>query len=227
MEVETMKLRHPALIRALGFAGSGVVRGLIGSLRYRVRALDPLAYPLLPGLTGRFIYGFWHENILLPGYVYGGIPMKVLISQHSDGELISHICSFLHLDTVRGSTTRGGVQAVRHILELGGRYHIGVTPDGPRGPRRQVQPGAVYLSARTGLGFVPVGFGYHQCWRLNSWDRFAVPCPFSPAVGIFGAPLYVPAGAGRAELEMHRLRFQQAMDEINRQAEEWAARERW
>jgi lysophospholipid acyltransferase (LPLAT)-like uncharacterized protein len=222
-----MKVRHPALIRALGFAGNWVIRGLAGSLRYRYRALDPVADPFRPGQSRRFVYAFWHENILLPAYIYGGTPTKVLISQHADGELITQICRYLHFEVVRGSTTRGGVEAVRHILKLGGRYNIAVTPDGPRGPRRQVQPGLVYLAARTGMGFVPVGFAYHHCWRLPSWDRFAVPCPFSPAVGIFGAPLHVPPDANRAELEAHRQRFQEAMDEINRLAEEWAARERW
>jgi lysophospholipid acyltransferase (LPLAT)-like uncharacterized protein len=226
-EVEAMKIRHPALIRGLGCVGSWAIRGLVGSLRYRYRALDPLADPDLPGQDRRFVYAFWHDSILLPSFLYGGTPTKVLISQHADGELITQICRHLRFDTVRGSTTRGGIEAVRQILKLGGKYNIVVTPDGPRGPRRQVQPGLVYLAARTGMSIVPVGFAFHRCWQLNSWDRFSVPWPFSPAVGVIGHPLAVPTDASRADLETYRLRAQQAMDETTSLAEEWAARERW
>ncbi len=222
-----MKFRHPALLRALGFAGNWAIRALVGSLRFRYRVLDPAVDPFQPGQQNRFIYAFWHEAMLVPAYQYGGTPTKVLISQHSDGELISQVCRFLRFDTVRGSTTRGGVRAIREILDLKGRYNIAVTPDGPRGPRRRVQPGLVYLAARSGMGIVPVGFACHRCWRLPSWDRFAVPWPFSPAVGIFGKPLWVPAGSGRDDLEVHRQAFEQAMLETTRLAEEWAGRERW
>jgi lysophospholipid acyltransferase (LPLAT)-like uncharacterized protein len=222
-----MKLRHPALIRALACAGNWGVRALVGSLRYRCRFLAPEANPHLPGQQKRFIYAFWHEAILLPAYQYGGLPLKVLISKHADGELISQVCRFLHFDTIRGSTTRGGIRAVREILGLAGRYNVAITPDGPRGPRRQVQAGLMYLAARTGMSVVPVGFACHRCWRLPSWDRFMVPWPFSPAVAVFGQPHAVPASAGRDDLEAHRRAFESAMLETTHLAEQWAARERW
>src|SRR5205807_709950 len=117
-EVDAMKIRHPALIRALGFAGSWMIKGLVGTLRYRLRVLDPVVDPYRPGQDRRFIYAFWHENILLPAYHYGGTPTKVLISQHADGELITQVCRYLRFDAVRGSTTRGGIEAVRQIMKL-------------------------------------------------------------------------------------------------------------
>jgi lysophospholipid acyltransferase (LPLAT)-like uncharacterized protein len=222
-----MKIRHPAAIRGLGLLGSWAIKALVGSLRYQQRVADPADDPLLPGQKRRYLYAFWHENMLLPAYQYGRLHPKVLISEHRDGELITQMCRHLGFGVVRGSRTRGGVRAVREILELKGRYNMVVTPDGPRGPRRQVQPGLIYLASRTGMSIVPVGFAYHRCWRLSSWDRFAVPYPGSPAVGVFGRPISVPADADRAELEHSRLGFEQAMVEVSRQAEEWAARERW
>ena len=90
-----------------------------------------------------------------------------------------------------------------------------------------MQPGLVYLAARTGLSIVPVGFACHRCWRLPSWDRFILPWPFSPAVGVFGLPLPVPAGAGRDDIEAHRRAVESAMLQTTRLAEEWAAQERW
>jgi lysophospholipid acyltransferase (LPLAT)-like uncharacterized protein len=222
-----MKIRHPALLRATGFAASLAVQALVGSLRYRVRMHEPEVDPLRPGQTRRFIYAFWHEDLLVPACRYGWTPTKVLISQHADGELIAQACRHVRLGVVRGSTTRGGIQALREILALKNRYHLVVTPDGPKGPRRRVQPGLAFLASKTGLPVVPVGFGYRSAWRLNTWDRFAIPCPFSPAVGVLGRSIVVPPGLGRDDLERERIRIEESMIETTRLAEEWSSREEW
>lgn len=222
-----MKLRHPVLLRAAGCGIAWVVRAWIGTLRYRRVLLHPEVDPLTPGQRRRYIYSFWHETLLLPAWQYSQTPTKVLISEHADGELIAQACRHLGLGVVRGSTTRGGMKAIREILKLGGTKHLVVTPDGPRGPRRVVQAGMVYLAARTGLPIVPVGFGYRKAWRMDSWDRFAVPCPFSPAVGVIGAPLRVPEEVSKEELEHWREKAQAGMDEVMAQAEQLARKEQW
>src|SRR5262245_6743989 len=209
-----MKLRHPLLIRGAAFLAALAVRTWIGTLRYRRFLLGPDADPTTPGQRGRFIYAFWHETLLLPALRYSHTPTKVLISTHADGEAIAQACRHLGLGVVRGSTTRGWAKAIRQILKLGGKKHLVVTPDGPRGPRRQFQQGAVFLAARTGLPIVPVGFAYHRCWRLGTWDRFALPWPFSPAVGVLGAPLTIPPDVGKEEVEAWRETAQLAMDEV-------------
>jgi lysophospholipid acyltransferase (LPLAT)-like uncharacterized protein len=119
--------------------------------------------------------------MLLPAYHYARPDIKVLISTHADGQLIAEACQRLGFALARGSSTRGGVEAVRDMLRANDT-HLAVTPDGPRGPRRRVQAGVVYLAARTGLPIVPVGFAARRPWRAKSWDRFAVPRPFSRAV---------------------------------------------
>jgi lysophospholipid acyltransferase (LPLAT)-like uncharacterized protein len=222
-----MKIRHPLFLRGAGFAAAGLVRLWISTLRYKQIVLDPVADPTVPGQPRRFLYSFWHETLLLPAFRYRRTPTKVLISEHADGELIAQACRHLGLGVVRGSTTRGGAKAVREILNLGGTKHIVVTPDGPRGPRRVVQPGLVYLAARTGLPIVAVGFAYHRCWRLNSWDRFALPWPFSPAVGVLSPPIVVPPDAGKNDMEAWRQAAQEAMDRVTRLAEERAEKERF
>lgn len=223
-----MKIRHPQLIRLAGFTIQYVVRGLAATLRYRAITHDPACDPHIPGQQQRFLYSFWHENIVLCGAQYRGTPSHVLISRHADGEMIAQACRYLGLRTVRGSTDkRGAVEAIRQILRLGNQRNIVITPDGPRGPRREVQPGLIYLASRTGLPIVPVGFGYRAAWRLRSWDRFAIPWPFSPAVGVLGEPLRVPAEASRQELEAWRHKVQRAMDAVQAEAEERGGRARW
>ncbi len=221
-----MKIRHPLLLKTVGRLIAWVVRLWIGTVRYRCRALGPSVAPTEPGLEGRYIYAFWHETLLLPAYQYRKTPTHVLISQHADGEMIAQACRSLGLGLVRGSTTRGGLQAVREIVEMNGESHLVITPDGPRGPRRQVQPGVVYLAAKTGLPVVPVGFACKKAWRMHSWDRFAIPRPFTDAVGVLGEPIHVPRDAGKVELEQYRVRVEQALEDAMSVAEEMASRGR-
>jgi lysophospholipid acyltransferase (LPLAT)-like uncharacterized protein len=215
-----LKIRHPLLINLLGRLIAWAVRLWIGTVRYRCRALGPRVAPTEPGLEGRYIYAFWHETMLLPAYHYRKTPTHVLISQHADGEMIAQACRYLGLSLVRGSSTRGGRQAVREIVELNGRSHLVITPDGPRGPRRQAQTGVVYLAAKIGLPVVPVGFACKKAWRIPSWDRFILPHFFTDAVGVLGQPIHVPRDAGKEELEQFRLQVENALEDAMNVAEE-------
>src|SRR5262249_2906370 len=86
------------------------------------------------------------------------------------------------------------------------------TPDGPRGPRRRVKPGLVFLAAKTGLPIVPVGFAFHRAWRLRSWDRFALPLPWSAVECVTTDPVVVPEDADKGRLEEYQLRVEQALN---------------
>lgn len=217
-----MKIRHPVLIRLAAWVIAWMVRLWIGTVRYRKMLLDPTVDPYAPGQKKRFIFAFWHETLLLPARVYRRTGASVLISQHADGEMIARACESLGMPAVRGSSTRGGIEAVRQIVKLGGKSHVVVTPDGPRGPRRKVQGGVVYLASKTGLPIVPVGFAFRRCWRMNSWDQFALPVPFTRGVGVLGKPISVPADLNREGMETYRLQVEQAMLELTEMAEEWA-----
>jgi lysophospholipid acyltransferase (LPLAT)-like uncharacterized protein len=214
-----MKIRHPLLLEAAGFAIAWLVRLWIGTLRYRYRSLGPKVAPTDPGLRGRYLYAFWHENILVPAYHYGRRDVGVLISRHADGELIAQACRHLGFRLVRGSPKRGWVEAVRQMLHLGRSIHLAITPDGPRGPRRHVQPGVIYLASRSGLPVVAFGVAYSRAWRMRSWDRFAVPWPYSAAVCVTAAPVHVPADLDDEAFEHYRLLVEQALNEAGVEAE--------
>lgn len=178
--------------------------------------------PNLPDLPGRFIYAMWHEYLLLPVYEFARPDIHVLVSQHSDGEIIADICRRLGVPVVRGSTTRGGAQAVRALLKAGRTTHLAITPDGPRGPRQRVKPGVIFLAAELGLPIVPVGFGMERPWRLRSWDGFALPRPGNRATCVTGNPIVVPAHATAAQREQCRLHLEDELCEATSTAEDWA-----
>jgi lysophospholipid acyltransferase (LPLAT)-like uncharacterized protein len=220
-----MKIRHPVLIRMLGFLGAWLIRLWVGTVQYRYRCLDPRVEP--SQLHERYIFAFWHENILLLAYHYGRPDVWVLVSQHADGQLIAEICWHVGFSVIRGSTTRGGTEAVRQMLRTARAAHLVITPDGPRGPRRHVQMGLVYLAARTGLPVVPIGIGYCRPWRLRSWDRFAVPRLFSRGRCVIGVPITVPAGAEKEQLEPYRQLVEEALHAVTDLAQRWADEGEW
>jgi lysophospholipid acyltransferase (LPLAT)-like uncharacterized protein len=214
-----MKLRHPLLIRWAGFLASWLIRGWLSTIRYRIVFAPGIIHPTDPRRE-RFIYAFWHESFLAPAFIRTRV--DALISRHADGELIAQVCRGLRYGVIRGSTTRGGTVAVRELVRAARRSHLLVTPDGPRGPRRRIQPGLIYLASQSGLPIVPVGVGFAHAWRARSWDRFAVPWPGSLLCAVVSEAITVPPGLTRGELEGYRLRVEEHFQRLTEAAERWA-----
>jgi len=219
-----VKIRNPHLVRAAGRLGSIVARSLVGSLSTRVHFLGPDVGNGRLKLGDRFIYSIWHENLLLPAVGFGGPDLAVLISSHADGQILGGLITAMGMKMVLGSTTRGGVEALRQLVRPDTSWrNLAITTDGPRGPRRIAQPGAVYIASRTGMKIVPVGVGYSRPWRLKSWDHFAIPKPFSRCRAIAGVPIAVPSNLRSSGIEEYRRLLQDEMDRVNAAAEDWVA----
>lgn len=215
-----MKLRNPQLIRVSALVVAALIRVWMATVRLRVVNQDDADHPA-DADRDRFIYAFWHDSLLAP--VKFRARVRVLISKHADGELIARACHYLGFGVVRGSTTRGGGGALVELWDCSRRSHLVFTPDGPRGPRRRVQPGMIWLAARSGLPIIPVGIGFARAWRSRSWDRFAVPRPFSRCVCVAGQAIRVPAGIERDGLEHYRQLVEARMLEATETAERLAA----
>lgn len=218
-----MKLRHPLLIKGLGLAGALFIRQWMNTLNVRMDFSASGPHPADPRRE-RFIYVFWHETLLLSTSFRTKI--HVLISQHADGELIAQMCRHLRIGVVRGSTTRGGAAGVWELLAVAKRTHLGITPDGPRGPRRRVQLGAIFLASKTGLPIVPFGVGYAKAWRARTWDRFAVPYPYSLATCVVAAPIVVPPDLSLNDLAHYRALVEDRLTVATDEAERWALGQR-
>ncbi len=215
-----MKIRSPWLVRPIALIAALVVRCWAGTLRGRLHDPEGLVPPPLAG-EQRYIYAFWHEYLLLPLTRISQGNVHVLISKHADGQLIAETARLLLLSTVPGSSTRGGVQAIRRMQQIARRGHLAFTPDGPRGPRRKVQPGMIWTASATGLPIVPVGLAGANGLRMRSWDRFFLPWPNSPVAGIIGQPIHVPPDLTRAQLEEYRQVVEDAINRATEQAETW------
>jgi lysophospholipid acyltransferase (LPLAT)-like uncharacterized protein len=188
----------------------------MGTVHYCIVQLDTDTHPA-NARRRRYIYAFWHETILFPTRL--GANTHALISHHADGELIAQTCRHLRIKTVRGSSRRGGTQALFELMEISKTSHLMVTPDGPRGPRRRVQMGLIFLASHTGLPIIPCGVGYEKAWRFGSWDRFALPWPWTRAVAVVSAAIHVPPRLRRVELDRYRDLVEQRLLEATERAE--------
>lgn len=209
-------MRSKAMSFAAGWSTARLTVALLRTLRVHMTYELPEYHHTLT--KQNCIYCSWHENIFLSSYVgaYGGA--NALVSESSDGNYVSGILESLGYRTVRGSTTRGAVRALRRLLRSGQSSHLAITPDGPHGPRRSFQQGAVYLASRTGMPLVPVGFAFDRPWRFSSWDRMALPRPFSRAVCYGGAPVEVPRNCNAAGMAHFRESAADALDRVTDQA---------
>ena len=154
----------------------------------------------------RFILAFWHRHLLLMPYAYRGRRISVLVSQSRDGELIARTVARLGIDASRGSSSRGGAAGMRSLLRKAAEgWDLAFTPDGPRGPAAEVQPGVILAAAATGLPVQPVALAASRARHLRSWDRFVVPLPFATVHFVYGEPLRVErrgdVAAAAAELK--------------------------
>ena len=199
-----------------------VVNAVAATIRYRVR--DPHGF-LARKDFGPAIYCIWHNRLALCMKLYFkfGRPrhpspgLAGLVSASRDGALLARIFEHFGVEAVRGSSSRRGGQALLELTTWAERgYDLAITPDGPRGPRYEVQGGVISTAQLTGLPIVPVS--YHLNWKIQSksWDRFQIPLPFARCEIVTGRVLRVPREASDAEREALRQRLETEMRAITR-----------
>ena len=183
---------------ALTVAGAWFLRLLRRSVRLRFHGDETIRTWEREGR--HFLLVFWHRHLLLMRYAYRGRKMSVLVSRSRDGELIARVMARLGVETCRGSSSRGATAGLRELLRAArAGSDIAITPDGPRGPLRVVQPGVVLAAAASGLPLIPVAMAATRSRQLRSWDRMPIPFPGSRVDVVYGAPLAVPRDADPEE----------------------------
>lgn len=168
-----------------------------------------------------FILAFWHGRILLMPYCWRrGQAIHMLISQHRDGQIIARTVSHFGIDTVAGSSSRGGSAALRAMLKAlkAGRC-VGITPDGPRGPRMRASEGIVQVARLSGVPVIPCSFSVRRRRLLGSWDRFVLALPFSTGVFVWGRPIAVPSDAGSEILAGCQKEVEESLNAITAEAD--------
>ena len=209
-----MKRLQARLISTIGYP---LVAALGSTFRWRAEGAEHYQRVIAGGR--RPIMAFWHGRILPATVYFRRRGIIVITSENFDGEWIAGIIERFGYGTARGSTSRGAVKAlVRLKRDMAAGKPAAFTLDGPRGPARVAQPGAIWLAKATGNPIVPFHIEAGRHWTLRSWDRTQIPKPFSDVAIAIGAPIEVPSGADDAALEQARVTLEARLSSLEARA---------
>jgi lysophospholipid acyltransferase (LPLAT)-like uncharacterized protein len=170
----------------------------------------------------KYILAFWHGRIFMATYRFRGQGIVVMTSQNRDGEYIANVIQRFGYGVARGSSTRGSRGAVIKTLRaLKSGRDVGITIDGPRGPRYVAKPGAAYLARKSGNPVIPFNISVKRKWVMNSWDHFQIPKPFSKAVLLIGKPISVDANATDEEMNIIEMHIQESLKQLLNRGDRW------
>jgi lysophospholipid acyltransferase (LPLAT)-like uncharacterized protein len=208
------KRLQAALISSVGYR----LISLLGStLRWRTEGLEHFDAIVHSGRQP--VMAFWHGRILPATYYFRRRGIVVITSENFDGEWIAGIIERFGYGTARGSTSRGGRKALLQLTrDMAAGKPAGFTIDGPRGPARVAQPGAVWLAKATGNPVLPFHLEASRHWTLKSWDRTQIPKPFATVALVVGEPFTVPGDADAAVIEQGRQRLEQRLQALETRA---------
>jgi len=170
-----------------------------------------------------FILCFWHGRLLMMPLSWNKEKrINVLISSHSDGQLLSKTVKYFNIETITGSSSKGGSEAIRNIIKsLKSGTSIGMTPDGPRGPRMKVNSAIVKIASITGNKIVPLAYSVKKKIFLNSWDKFLFALPFSKGCFVWGKPIKVKKNISSNEDLKISKRLEKNLLELTKKADKY------
>ncbi|MCP4673025.1 MAG: lysophospholipid acyltransferase family protein [Desulfobacula sp.] len=199
------KFKHLLYRYILPYGGLMLIKLI--SLTYRFKILDLEKEQEILNNKKRLVYASWHQRFF-PGITFFSTrkPIAIIISKSNDGEMIARAVDILGWYPVRGSSSRGGKQALEKIKNLAlSEYKIGHIVDGPQGPFGVVKPGLIKIAQAADLPIVPTITSAQKKWIFNSWDRFMVPKPFSRIIIRFGDAIHIPSEMNKDKFEKKRL----------------------
>ena len=220
MAASTGRDRLTASKRYQAAAIAAVVSPLVGvlckTLKWRVEGVEHYDEVIRSGRQP--IMSFWHGRILPAMYYFRHRRIVVITSQNFDGEWIARVIERYGFGTARGSTSHGGARALAQLRrDLKEGRPAGFTLDGPRGPARVAQPGAVWLAGLTGHPLLPFHVEAARHWSLSSWDRTQIPRPFTTVAIAMGTPIYVER-TDAATIEAMRAQLQRSLHALEQRA---------
>lgn len=162
-------------------------------LTIRWKFIWPNDYPEsdLQEEKGAVLFAVWHSELAYAIKIFGKYePVKALASQHTDGKIISKLINLFGFDIIEGSTNRGATKALKSILfDLKQGINIVITPDGPRGPAKQINSSITKIASKYGYKLVAASVKPYNCFKINSWDQMMLPLPFTKVKVTFSKPI--------------------------------------
>lgn len=206
---KTTEIRRTRTSLVLGYLAGSLMKLWSLTLRYNVNGKKGVICPDIH--PDPVIFALWHNRIFTMPPIWSRTGGKqrstvVLTSASKDGSILATAMKMFGLGAIRGSSSRRAVSALigmKKALREG--HDVCVTPDGPKGPRYDVQPGIIKIAQATGTSIIPIHIHYSSAWRLKTWDRFVIPKPFSKVSVLFDKPIRIPKETTPEEFESERI----------------------
>ncbi|HML09766.1 MAG TPA: lysophospholipid acyltransferase family protein [Stellaceae bacterium] len=212
-------VRSDRLRRALCYSIHFYIRFVFATNRWSVEGAE---HPRRLRDAGRpFILAFWHGRLMMIPMAWQRLaPIHMLISAHRDGRIIAESVAYFGVQTVTGSTSRGGSAALRSMVRsLAAGDCVGITPDGPAGPAMVASTGIVNVARLSGAPIVPVTFATSRRWTMRSWDRMQIALPFGRGAFTWGEPIELDTRLDEAGVERARHLVERRMLDMVAEAE--------
>jgi lysophospholipid acyltransferase (LPLAT)-like uncharacterized protein len=204
-------------VAAIAGAGYPLIAALGATLRWRVEGAQHFEAAMRSGRPP--IMAFWHGRILSGTLFFRDRGIVVITSENFDGEWIARIIARFGFGTARGSSSRGARRATLQLVrDMRAGKAAAFTIDGPRGPARVAQPGAVWLARATGSPVIPFHSEASSSWAMRSWDRTQIPKPFSTVALAIGEPMDVAGDASDEALEAARVDLERRLGALEARA---------
>ncbi|HOK40641.1 MAG TPA: tetraacyldisaccharide 4'-kinase [bacterium] len=178
------KIKRKFILFLVDFIAWKILKFVYRSIKFQIVNLEVVTK------NPRYILSFFHRHLLIPLWVLKNRKIKVIISEHFDGEIIARIVLKSGNLTVRGSSTRGYIKVIKEILKIINEYNIAITPDGPSGPIYHIYDGLIYLAQKSGLPIIGVAGNFEDKIIINNWDNFIIPIPYTNSYVELSEPIY-------------------------------------
>lgn len=217
MQVKKLKQN---ILRSLGnFTISWLINILLTTVKVKIQNRE--VFDELEKQNHPFIAAFWHGKMLIPWYMFKDKYFAALVSQSKDGELLTKVLRSWKYNVVRGSSHKGGKEALSNMIELAkSGKSLAVTPDGPTGPIYKFKAGTVITARESGIPIILIGVGFDKKKNLKSWDNFEIPKPFAKAEVIISEKIFIEKDLDYDKTNEMILMCEEKLNELNRKAEE-------
>lgn len=169
-----------------------------------------------------YVLAFWHGTMLLPWYLKKNENFYTIISRSKDGEILSRVLTNWNYNVERGSSSKGGSEVLNVLIDKAKRgSSISITPDGPRGPEKELKAGAVIIAKKAGVPLVLLGLGISKKVKLSSWDKFQIPYPFAKVAAVYSGPIFIDKELSYQETDEMIKQASKELNSLQKQAEQY------
>ncbi len=208
--------------KVLQFLGNTVVKYLVNVLCKTLKITE-VNKKNIDNLGNRnYVLAFWHGTMLLPWYLFRNKNLTAIVSKSKDGNILTKLLQMWNYNVQRGSSSKAGKEVLQKLIENAlQNKSIAITPDGPRGPEKEMKAGAVIIAKKANVPLILVGIAFKKKKILNSWDKFQVPYLFTKAYAVYSEPILINKNLSYEETDKKIKEIEKELNNLQNQAEQY------